>query len=201
MFQIPRLDAVNRILKPINGSKTSSLEVPTNNIVNDISMALDIAAQKIQFENEWNFNTAYAELTSNLDSQVEVPTDWLFIKFGEWSEGSPWDLTVKNDKLWNRRTYSDIITGTVRIMGTRLFSYDECPAIIQSYIIEKGKFELLGLNTHLSVPRNAIYNKLEMDAFNAAIKWDSEQKFGVLDISPSMRDMVRKNNTPGYWWR
>lgn len=202
MLTISKVEAVNRILQALDGTIISTLTGPQKDSVLQAIRAIDTSTEKVQLENEWTFNfDGPRRLTVNGDGEIDVPSDYIYIKFRQWTNGSVWNLTVKSGKVWNAKDGTHQITGTVEIEGARKFSYEECPAAIQNYIIEKAKYEFLGLHMNLSAPRMAIYAQEMRDAYNAAAKWDSQQRFGVIGVSPNIRDVFRAGgNSRGWWW-
>lgn len=202
MLTISKTEAVNRIMQALDGTIVSDLDQPQNDTVLQAIRAIDTVAEKVQIENEWNFNVdGPRTLQANSDGEIIIPSDFIYIKFRSWSGGSVWYLSVKNGKAWNRETGTHQVPGSIEIVGSRKFSYDECPAAIQNYIIEKAKYEFIGLHTHLSAPRIAIYDKELKEAYTAALKWDAQQQFGAMDFSPSIRSAFRRTGSNrGWWW-
>lgn len=202
MYTISKTEAVNRIMQAVDGSIISDIDQSQSDTVLQAIRAIDLATDKIQIENEWNFNyDGPRTLTANEGGEMEVPTDYLYIKFQSWSNGSVWHLTVKDGKVWNRRDGTHEIEGTVDIGGSRKFEYDECPGSIQNLIVEKAKYHFLGSGVHMSSPRLALAQADLKEAYMAAQKWDAQQQFGLMDVNPGIREHFRRRgSTRGWWW-
>lgn len=202
MYQITKVEAVNRIMQAIDGTIVSSLDQPLNDTVIQAVRAIDTATDKIQIENQWNFNMdGPRTLTADVNDEITIPSDYIFIQFRSWTAGSLWNLTVKDHKVWNRKDATSVVGGSVEIFGSRKFTYDNAPSVIQNLIIEKAKLEFVGANTHLSASRIPLYQAALREAYMAAQKWDSEQKFGAMDLAPPLREYLRdQGGRAGWWW-
>jgi hypothetical protein len=199
MYQLSKTDAVNRLLQGIDGTIVSDITDPLNDTVIQCLRAIDIAVDKIQMENQWNFNMVGPKsLSADDDDEINIPTDYLYIRFKSWTEGFVGNLTVKGAKAYDRKNDTEAVGGTVEIVGSRKWGYDDLSGPMQNLVIEKAKEEYNGLATHLSAPRIAISEKQYREAYQAAQKWDSEQQGGVMDVGPSLRSHLRGAN--GAWW-
>lgn len=203
MFQIDETEAINRLLQGLDGTIISDVDDPENDTVIQIQRALTTAVEKVQIENEWNFNIfGLQTITADDDDEINLPSDCIFIRFHSWTNGSVWNLTAKGTKAWDRKLQTTAVGGTVEISGTKKFEYDDLSGAMQNLVIEKAKEEYNGLAVHLSAPRIVIAANAYRDAYQGALKWDSEQKFGAMDFSPSFRDSIlgQYGNNAGWAW-
>lgn len=200
MYQIDKVEAVNRILKPLSGTKVVDLDEAQNDEVLGAIDALNTTVEKVQWENEWNFNSdGPRTLAQNGDGEIEIPLSYAFIKILQWSNGHVSNLTIKGNKIFNLRENTSIVEGTVQIHGTVMFSYDDMAGAIQNYVIEKAKYHYVGNNPHFSASRLQLTAQDMRDAFQAATKFDSEMRFGRMDNSPSQRQVFRQRGNFDWW--
>lgn len=201
MFSISQTEAVNRILSGVDGSIVANLTDPLNTKAIQVVRALEVATDKIQMDNEWNFNAeGPIILTANGDGRVLTPTEWLFIKFLNWTGGSVLELSVKDNYIYSSRLQSDVINGNVTVTGASRRTYDNCPAPIQNYIIEKAKVEYQALSSHFNPARSQMAMGAMEEAFIAAQKWDSAQRLNAASYGPSSRDRLRNRTNNSGWW-
>jgi hypothetical protein len=201
MYQIPELEAINRIMSALDGTIVESLSTPGNDTVIQAQRALQIATEKIQMENQWNFNfDGPRQLQANGNGNIIMPPDYLYVNFYDWDSGSVFDLTVRDNMAYDRRNFTNQVAGKVHVGGSVLIQYVDCAAIVQNYIIERTKVEFVGEAMQISAPRIQIYAQQAKDAYIALEKWDAQQKFGTLDIFPNQRDSLRRPGNGGGWW-
>lgn len=201
MYQITKVEGVNRILTALDGTIVSDLTDPQNSTVINVLRAIDIVTDKIQIENQWNFNfDGPRTLLADGDDEISIPTDTIFIRFIAWTNGNYITLTTKEDKVWDRKLGSSAVGGSVQIVGQKKLTYEEVPAVIQNLIIEKAKLEYVGGVTHLSAPRLEIYMASLREAYQAALKWDSDQAGGNMGLTQDFRSKRTGANRRGWWW-
>lgn len=201
MFQISQVEAINRMMQALDGTIVSDLSDPQSDSVLQAIRALNTVVDKLQLENQWNFNrVGPITLTANVDGEILLTDTWLYLRFHSWTQGSIWNLTVKDNKVFDTSNQTTIVEGSVEVTGTKKFTYDELSGAMQNYAIEYAKYEFVGANTHLSASRLAVYQNALRKAYMAAQKWDSEQRFGVMDITPGIRDVFRQHQGRGWWW-
>jgi len=203
MYQIKKEEAVNRILQPLDGIRISNLDPPLPEPVLKALVALDAAVDQLQMDNQWNFHLDGPRiLIENSNGEIEIPSDFVSIAFVSWSNGNIWNLTVKGGKVWNRREGTSQIPGQVEVVGTRKFEYDDLPAPMQNYVVEKAKYDFVGIGTHLSAPRLATFAQQLTQAYLAAQKWDSQHGHGVMDHQPPQRRTLRGGygSNRRWWW-
>lgn len=201
MYSITKVEAVNRILQGVDGTILANLSDPLNATAIQVVRALDVATDKIQMDNDWNFNSeGPLVLTANNDNRIATPSDWLFLKFLSWTGGSILELSVRSGYIYSSRLGTDAIGGSVTVVGSSRRAYEDLPGPIQNYVIEKAKYEYQALSSHFSGPRAQLASLSMEEAFVAAQKWDAEQRRSAVDYYGNMRDNVRNQSSRGWWW-
>lgn len=202
MYSITELDAINQILKPIDGTKLSTLNVPLNRTINTARQALAIATDLVQVENQWNFHMdGPLELSSDGDGEIIMPPDYLWLQFVYWSQGFMLHLTVRDGKAWDTSRGTAQVGGTVKVIGARRFSFEECPYAIQNLMIQKAKMEYLALDTHVSRDKASVFQAAIESAYASAYKWDSQLQANQVSLMPSLRQTIRqRGGNRGWWW-
>lgn len=199
MKQLTLQQAVNRIAQCIDGSIVSDLEDPQNRTVIQIQEALNTANEKAQTDNRWRFNKApLRRLTADDDGNITLPTNMVYISFRTASSAQLPYLTVRGNKVYDSLNATYNIGGTVEVEGHDFLEFNELPLAIQSYVIEKAKLEFFGLDTHLSAARVQMYQLTAKEAYQAALRWDSQQDFGNLNTGNG-RDRLNTGNRWGWW--
>ena len=188
MLSISKTEAVSRMMQALDGTIISSLDDPQNDTVVQAIRALDTTVQKVQLENEWNFNfTGPVTAVADNSNEITLPADLVYFKPLTWTNGSIWDLTVKQGQVWDKRNGTTAVGGTLKYIGSRIFTYEQLPASIQNYCTEKAKYEFVSLGAKVNAARIQIYYTNMIEARVAAFKWDAEQQFSAMDFTPSMR--------------
>lgn len=197
MFTISKVEAVNRILKGVDGTILANLDDPMNATAIQVVRSIEEATDKIQMNNEWNFNAEInVILPSDNDDRIATPSNWLGIKFRNWTGGSILELSVVDGYVYSTRLRTNQIGGSVTVDAVARKSYDECPGPIQNYILEKAKYEFLVNSAHFSGARAQVNALSVEEAFVAAQKFDGELRFGSIGYGPSSRDNLNTAN----WW-
>lgn len=201
MYRITKVEAVNRVLKSIDGTVISTLDTePQRGSVIKAVQALDVTTDDVQSNNVWGFSMEGPKtLTANDDNEIVMPDDLIHVTWRSWSNGSVKHLTARNGKVYNRKDSNYTIPGQITYFGNSKWAFEECPYPIQAYIVERAKFDYFNSDVHLSPARASMASVKLKDAFTAALKWDSEQNGGMLSQYMDIRNNLYGQGGGGWW--
>lgn len=132
------LEAVNLMLSAVGESPATTLDAGNPEL--DIALAtLNQVTKEVQAE-RWHFNREYGyPLTPNQDGEIVLPPNVLFIQINKDRHPVLFDLTVRDGKLYDRRSHSfTFTTSTINVDVVWNFEFDTLPTPFQLYITQRA---------------------------------------------------------------
>jgi hypothetical protein len=127
---VTKLQAVNASLLAIGQQLVATLDDALDIDATQALILLDEINEEIQSEG-WAFNTdENVVLTPNSQTgKIAIPTNYINVR----SIGTP-TVQVRNGKLYNQSTQTDVFTSNVTAEVVRLVPYEEAPAPFALYV-------------------------------------------------------------------
>lgn len=200
-----KLEAVNHLLPVTDGSTASSLDAPLDSNVIEAINFLDASTEIIQTSHQWRFNqTGIVTLTSDtVTGDITTPDDFLDIQLISWTNGNVSELTVRGGRIWNSKQSTYQVPGSVEVIGSRFWEFEDLPLAIQRYAMERAKWELATGSAFIGPARPALTSITLEDAKAAAFKWDNNQQFNTGGITNNSRQRINgrhgRSSRFGWW--